>query len=107
MSAANHVRIDLVPDLTKNRLEMRLQSRTGGRLRFLAVEFIAGRISIRAVAPSYHVRQLAEQTALELHSADRLDLEIQVRSYANLREDCVKTANSGDFGLKEMRSDAF
>ncbi len=107
MPAANQMRVDLVPDLTRNRLEMRLQSRTGGRLRFLAVEFIAGRISIRAVAPSYHVRQIAEQSALELHSADRLDLDIQVRSRSNPCEDLMKNANFGDFGLKELDSRGF
>jgi hypothetical protein len=60
------------------KLEARIHARTAGRLRFLRVRSVADRICVWGAAPTYHVRQLAEQAALSFMPADRLQLEIEV-----------------------------
>lgn len=66
-------------DLEQEALESRIHSRTGRRLRDLTIEFIAGgRTRISALAPSYHVRQLAEQAILTLLPADQIELDVHV-----------------------------
>lgn len=65
-------------DLEQEALETRIHSRTGRRLRDLTIEFIAGRTRISALAPSYHVRQLAEQATLDLLPADQVELDVHV-----------------------------
>src|SRR5262249_24865577 len=80
-----------IQDLTTTELlEARIHGRTGRRLRQLRVHKIGDRECVSAAAPSYHVRQLAEQAALALVARDRLQLEIAVLSTINWREpDCV------------------
>jgi hypothetical protein len=56
----------------------RLMLRTGGRLRSLRVGTVGNRLCVWGSAPTYHVRQLAEQAALSLMPASRLQLEIEV-----------------------------
>jgi hypothetical protein len=67
-------------------LEARIHGRTGGRLRFLRVHEIGNQVCVSAAAPSYHVRQLAEQAALSLIARDYLQLEIDVLSSINWGE---------------------
>src|SRR5262245_7638554 len=69
-----------------NALEAQIHSRTGGRLRFLRVWTVGERVSVSGAAPSYAVRQLAEQAALSLVPPGRLELEIEVVSPALWRE---------------------
>lgn len=67
-------RISLVED----QLFARLMLRTGGRLRSLRVGMVGTQFCVWGAAPTYHVRQLAEQAALSVVPADRLQLEIEV-----------------------------
>jgi hypothetical protein len=76
--SASTVEQDFGLDLAQEALETRIHSRTGRRLRYLTIEFIAGRTRISALAPSYHVRQLAEQAALDLLPADQVELDVHV-----------------------------
>jgi len=62
----------------ENQLAMRLMLRTGGRLRSLRVGTVGNQICVWGEAPTYHVRQLAEQAAISLVAANRLQLEIEV-----------------------------
>jgi len=66
------------PTSLRNQIEDRIRSRTSGRLRNLSVQVDSGRARVTAQVASYHVRQLAEQAALDVLSADQLDLSIQV-----------------------------
>ena len=77
-------------------LEARIHGRTGGRLRYLRVHEIGDQVCVSAAAPSYHVRQLAEQAAMSVVARDRLQLEIDVLS----------TLNSGeaDFNANSFRT---
>src|SRR6185369_11643385 len=94
MSASTTAEPDAGAILFKESLEMRLQTRTGGRLRFLAIELVGSRVRINAAAPSYHVRQLAEQAALRILPAARLELSIEVSPPAAAHEDLMKFARS-------------
>lgn len=67
-------RISLVED----QLFARLMLRTGGRLRSLRVGMVGTQLCVWGAAPTYHVRQLAEQAALSVVPANRLQLEIEV-----------------------------
>jgi len=60
------------------RLEARIHARTAGRLRFPRVRSVADRICVWGAAPTYHVRQLAEQAAVSFVPRERLQLEIEV-----------------------------
>ena len=74
-------------DLTITRLlEAWIHGRTGGRLRNLRIHKIGDQVCVSAIAPSYHVRQLAERAALSLDVRHRLQLEIDVLSTINLPE---------------------
>ena len=76
--SASTVEQDFGLDLAQEALETRIHSRTGRRLRNLTIEFFAGRTRISALAPSYYVRQLAEQAVLDLLPADQVELDIHV-----------------------------
>jgi len=67
-------------------LEARIQGRTAGRLRYLRINEIGDQVCVSAAAPSYYVRQLAEQAALSLVARDHLQLEIDVLSTINCGE---------------------
>lgn len=64
--------------LFEDQLFARLMLRTGGRLRSLRVGMVGTQLCVWGAAPTYHVRQLAEQAALSVIPADRLQLEIEV-----------------------------
>lgn len=55
-----------------------IRRRTGGRLRNLEIQFEGSRFCVTGMAASYHVRQLAEQAALGVLTADRLRFAIRV-----------------------------
>jgi len=65
-------------NLAEDQLFARLMLRTGGRLRSLRVGMVGTQLCVWGAAPTYHVRQLAEQAALSVVPADRLQLEIEV-----------------------------
>lgn len=67
-----------VDDLTLEMLEGRLQARTGGRLAQLRVWDAGDLFCVSATAPSYYVRQLAEQTLMSLLPDRHLCFEIEV-----------------------------
>jgi hypothetical protein len=78
---------DALQDLTITELlEVRLHGRTAGRLRYLRVHEVGDQVCVSAAAPSYYVRQLAEQAALSLVARERLQLEIEVLSTVNCGE---------------------
>jgi len=56
----------------------RIRLRTDRRLRGLTISRDRGHVLISGRAPSFYVRQLAEQAAMELLPPDRLQLEIKV-----------------------------
>ena len=89
MSASVIVDLDCEFELARVTLDNRLQTRTGRRLRHLTVAPAAGRIRISAVAPLYHVRQLAEQAALTVLPAEQLDLAIEVSAHPQPFEDAA------------------
>jgi hypothetical protein len=60
-------------------LEGRIRLRTDRRLRALTISRDRGQVFVSGRAPSFYVRQLAEQAAMELLPPDRLQLEIEVR----------------------------
>jgi hypothetical protein len=63
-----------------------LHGSTGGRLRFLRVSATSRMVCVWGAAPTYYVRQLAEQAALSLVPAERLQLEIEVQPILRLHE---------------------
>jgi hypothetical protein len=67
-------------------LHARIQGRTAGRLRYLRIHEIGDQVCVCAAAPSYYVRQLAEQAALSVVARDHLQLEIDVLSTINCGE---------------------
>lgn len=78
---------DALQDLSVTELlEARIHGRTGGRLRYLRIHEIGDQVCISAAAPSYYVRQLAEQAALSLVAPAHLQLEIDVLSTMNCGE---------------------
>ena len=78
---------DEFQDLTITELlKALIHRRTGGRLRYLRVDEIGDQVCVSAVAPSYHVRQLAEQSVLPFVARDRLQLEIDVFPTTDWRE---------------------
>ena len=62
-------------------LERHINSETLRQLRRLEVRPENGQIVVRGAAPSYYVRQVAEQAAMDLVPSSELDLEISVDSY--------------------------
>lgn len=61
-------------------LERHIHSRTDRRLQRLEIRQEAGHAVVRGQAPSYYVRQLAEQAAMEMVPTDELEFAIQVES---------------------------
>jgi len=107
MAASPVSKPDAGAKLAEVSLDNRLQSQSGGRLRHLAVEFIGGRVRITAVAPSYHVRQLAKRAALTFFPADQLDLAIKVLPAAESNRKSYESAGFGRFELTEIGPGAF
>lgn len=56
----------------------RIRLRTDRRLRGLVISRDHGQVFVSGRAPSFYVRQLAEQAAMELLPADHLQLDIEV-----------------------------
>jgi hypothetical protein len=54
-----------IPTDAEQRMERRIQERTGRRLRFLRFEWADGRLVVRGTAPSYYLKQLAQAAVLE------------------------------------------
>ncbi|MFN0055024.1 MAG: hypothetical protein ACKV0T_22865 [Planctomycetales bacterium] len=77
---------DLNELMLEDVLYSRIHGATAGRLRFLRVITIGEQVCVWAAAPTYHVRQLAEQAAIALVPADRLQLEIEVVPILKLHE---------------------
>ena len=86
MSASLLSESEVDRDAAAEALEIRLRTATGGRLRFLRVAYVMGRFRVIATCPSYHVRQLAEQAALGLLPAERLELYVHVSRPAGVRK---------------------
>ncbi len=61
----------------------RVQTRTGRRIRDLAVELLPERVVLRGYAATYHVKQLAQQGVRELLPSIRLENAITVNGSAN------------------------
>jgi hypothetical protein len=61
----------------------RVQTRTGRRIRDLAVELLPERIVLRGCAATYHLKQLAQQGVLELLPHMRLENAITVNGSVN------------------------
>jgi hypothetical protein len=59
-----------------------IRLRTDRRLRALTISNHRGQVAVSGRAPSFYVRQLAEQAALELLPAERLQLNIEVQRTA-------------------------
>jgi len=64
-------------------LERHIHSETLRQVRHLDVRLEDRHLVVRGAAPSYYVRQIAEQAALELVPWHELDLEISVESYTD------------------------
>ena len=47
-------------------LERMIRERTAGRVRQLSVATDSGKVNVRGLSPSYHVKQLAIQAVLDL-----------------------------------------
>jgi hypothetical protein len=62
-------------------LERHINAETLRQLRRLEVRPENGQIVVRGAAPSYYVRQVAEQTAMDLVPVNELDLNISVDSF--------------------------
>jgi len=60
-------------------LKRRIEARTGRRIRQLRVECSGPRVTVRGVAPSYYLKQLALSALRELLPFAPVDLDIQVR----------------------------
>lgn len=67
-------------DSLAGQIRSRIQLQTGGRLRNLRVHFLGDRARVAGMATSYYVRQLAEQAAIRVVSADRVEFAIDVRA---------------------------
>ena len=63
-------------------LEDRIRLRTDRRLRGLSISRDRGQVLVSGRAPSFYVRQLAEQAAMELLPAEKLRLKIEVAARA-------------------------
>ncbi len=61
----------------------RVQTRTGRRIRDLAVELLPERVVLRGYAATYHVKQLAQQGVRELLPSIRLENAITVNGSVN------------------------
>jgi hypothetical protein len=62
-------------------LEGLIEQRTSGRMRWLRVERLAGRVLIRGQCRSYHVLQLALAAVMEAGAAERkahVEFDVQV-----------------------------
>jgi hypothetical protein len=66
------------PPQLQQELEDRVQSRTGRRVRNLAIELCPERIVLRGHAESYHVKQLAQHGVRDLLPQVRLENAIVV-----------------------------
>ena len=64
----------------RHQIETQVQTRTGRRVRNLAIEFCPERIVLRGLATSYHVKQLAQQGVREVLPHVSLDNDILVQS---------------------------
>jgi hypothetical protein len=71
-----------VPELELE-LVRRVQTRTGRRIRDLAVELLPERVVLRGSAATYHVKQLAQQSVRELLPSIRLENAILVHGSVN------------------------
>ncbi len=59
-------------------LERRILAKTSGRVRRLHVEMVSGRVVVRGLCPTYHVKQLAIQALLELSPQALLPCAIEI-----------------------------
>jgi hypothetical protein len=66
------------PPQLQQELEDRVQSRTGRRVRNLAIELCPERVVLRGHAESYHVKQLAQHGIRDLLPQVRLENAIVV-----------------------------
>ena len=64
-------------------LVRRVQTRTGRRIRDLAVELLPERVVLRGYTATYHVKQLAQQSVRELLPNIRLENSITVHASVN------------------------
>lgn len=76
-------------------LERHIHSETLRQVRHLDVRLEDSHLVVRGAAPSYYVRQIAEQAALELVPWNELDLEITV--------DCFTDAGRVPHGSRSRR----
>jgi hypothetical protein len=72
-----------IPPQLELELVRRVQTRTGRRIRDLAVELLPERVVLRGYAATYHVKQLAQQGVRELLPSIRLENAITVNGSAN------------------------
>jgi hypothetical protein len=70
--------VDMRRSTVEEWLEVQLSQATGARLRALSVARCGSVFRITGRAPSYYVRQVAEQTALSLIPRDRVIFQIDV-----------------------------
>ena len=68
----------------QDELESRVQSRTGRRVRDLAIELRPERVVLRGLASSYHVKQLAQQGVRDILPHVSLENAITVVQGASL-----------------------
>lgn len=66
-------------DPTAETLIVRIDTRTARRIRHLRVDCAGNRITVRGLASSYHVMQLALAAVREVCPATAVDLDICVR----------------------------
>ncbi len=68
----------------QDELESQVQSRTGRRVRDLAIELRPERVVLRGLASSYHVKQLAQQGVRDILPHVSLENAITVVQEASL-----------------------
>lgn len=73
-----------IPHPLQNELESRVNTRTGRRVRNLAVEMRPERVVLRGFASSYYVKQLAQQGIRDVLPHVRLENAITVTQEASL-----------------------